>query len=132
MKDVFICHASEDKPGVVVPLVDAFEKANISYWYDKAEIKWGDSITKKVNEGLRISHFVIVVISKAFLSKNFPQTELYSTLTREISSGEVKILPLIVKYNDEEKREILESLSLMQDKLYLTWDNNPNKVIDAL
>ncbi|NCR73586.1 MAG: toll/interleukin-1 receptor domain-containing protein [Microcystis aeruginosa LG13-12] len=132
MKDVFICHASEDKPGVVEPLVDAFEQANISYWYDKAEIKWGDSITKKVNEGLRISHFVIVVISKAFLSKNFPQTELYSTLTREISSGEVKILPLIVKYNDEEKREILESLSLMQDKLYLTWDNNPNKVIDAL
>ncbi|MFN9675220.1 MAG: toll/interleukin-1 receptor domain-containing protein [Microcystis sp.] len=80
MKDVFICHASEDKPGVVEPLVDAFEQANISYWYDKAEIKWGDSITKKVNEGLRISHFVIVVISKAFLSKNFPQTELYSTL----------------------------------------------------
>ncbi len=132
MKDVFICHASEDKPGVVEPLVAAFKQANISYWYDKAEIKWGDSITKKVNEGLRISHFVIVVISKAFLSKNFPQSELYSMLSREISSGEVKILPLIVKSNDEEKREILESLSLMQDKLYLTWDNNPNKIIDAL
>jgi hypothetical protein len=94
MKDVFICHASEDKLGVVEPLVVAFERANISYWYDKAEIHWGDSITQKVNYGLSISRFVIVVLSKAFLNKNFPQHELYSVLNIEIYSQEVKVLPL--------------------------------------
>ena len=49
-KDIFICHASEDKQSVVRPLVKAFDEADISYWYDQAEIIWGDSITEKVNE----------------------------------------------------------------------------------
>ena len=31
MKDVFICHASEDKPSVVEPLVAALKQADISY-----------------------------------------------------------------------------------------------------
>ncbi|MFM7790885.1 MAG: TIR domain-containing protein, partial [Microcystis panniformis] len=53
MKDVFICHASEDKLLIVEPLVSCLEKADITFWYDRAEIKWGDSITAKVNEGLR-------------------------------------------------------------------------------
>ena len=43
-KDVFICHASEDKRSVIHPLVEAFKKAKISCWVDEAEINWGDVI----------------------------------------------------------------------------------------
>ncbi len=77
-KDIFICHASEDKSDVVEPLVISLEKAGITYWYDEAEIKWGDSITEKVNEGLKISRYVIVVLSESFIQKNWPQRELNS------------------------------------------------------
>lgn len=73
LKDIFICHASEDKQSVVRPLLNVLDKEKISYWYDEAEIKWGDSIPTKINEGLRISRYVIVVLSNAFLSKNWPQ-----------------------------------------------------------
>jgi hypothetical protein len=132
MKDVFICHASEDKNRVVEPLVTAFKRADISYWYDKAEIKWGESITQKVNEGLNISRFVIVVLSQAFLNKNFPQRELFSSLNREIYSQEVKILPLIAVSNQEEKENILKSLPFLSDKAYQTWDGNADKIIEAL
>jgi nucleoside phosphorylase/CheY-like chemotaxis protein len=132
MKDVFICHASEDKPAVVESLVDAFKKTNISFWYDKAEIRWGDSITRKVNEGLSISRFVIVVLSKAFLLKAFPQKELYSALNIEIYSNETRVLPLIVISNNEEKEYILKNFPLLADKAYLKWNGNPNEIIDAL
>lgn len=54
-RDIFLCHASEDKLKVVKPLVAALNEAGISYWYDEAEIKWGDSVIQKVNEGLMIS-----------------------------------------------------------------------------
>ena len=37
-RDIFICHAREDKPNVVKPLVKAFKEANISYWYDEEGI----------------------------------------------------------------------------------------------
>jgi hypothetical protein len=132
MKDIFICHASEDKPTVVEPLVTALEQANISYWYDKAEIQWGDSITQKVNEGLKISRFVIVVLSPAFLNKNFPQHELHSVLNTEIYSKEVKVLPLLAASNKEEKEGILRSLPILNSKAYETWDGNTDKIIKAL
>ena len=83
MRDVFICHASEDKTTVVRPLTKALTEQGISCWLDEAEIKWGDSITKKVNEGLSISRFVIVILSQAFLSKNWPERELNAALNIE-------------------------------------------------
>src|SRR4030065_1402317 len=96
LKDVFICHASEDKPKIVKPLVAAFEREGISCWYDEAEVKWGESIPEKINEGLKISRYVIVVISKSFLSKNWPKRELNSALSIEASTGKERVLPLVV------------------------------------
>jgi len=67
MRDIFICHAAEDKNTIVEPLVHALQQAGISYWYDKAEIKWGDSITQQINEGLSSSRFVVVILSNNFM-----------------------------------------------------------------
>jgi len=58
-KDIFVCHASEDKDYVVRPQVEAFTIAGVSCWYDEAEIQWGDSITQKANEGLALSKFLL-------------------------------------------------------------------------
>ncbi|CCI37083.1 GUN4 domain-containing protein [Microcystis aeruginosa] len=130
MKDVFICHASEDKLLIVEPLVSGLEKADITFWYDRAEIKWGDSITAKVNEGLRISRFVIVVLSEAFLNKNFPKRELLAVLNQEIYSDQTKVLPLFS--DNKQKQKVLESLPLLNDKLYQTWNGNADTIIEAL
>ena len=69
-RDIFLCHASEDKSAVVRPLASAFERDGFSVWLDEAEIAWGDSITSKVNEGLKSSRYVVVVLSRAFLAKD--------------------------------------------------------------
>lgn len=131
IRDIFICHASEDKRGIVGPIVQAFTQAGISVWYDEAEIKWGDSVTQKVNEGLKISRFVIVVLSPSFAKKNWPQRELNAALNIEASTGEVKVLPLLVG-SEEEKKEILERYPLLNDKKYLPWDGDLRKIVEAL
>lgn len=130
-KDIFICHASEDKSEIVIPLVKAFLEAGISYWYDEAEIEWGDSITQKVNEGLRISRYVIVILSEAFISKNWPQRELNSALNIEASSGEVRVLPLLAG-TEVTKKRILSEYPILNDKFYLTWDYDTKVLTDAL
>jgi len=56
---------------------------------DEGEIKLGDSITQKVNEGHKISQFVIVVLSQAFIDKNWPKREIYAALNLEVASGEI-------------------------------------------
>lgn len=131
-RDVFICHTSEDKPNVARPLVDALKQAKISYWFDEAEILWGDSITQKVNNGLKISQYVIVVLSTKFLSKNWPQRELFSVLNIEASTQKVKVLPLVVAEIPGEKEKILEQLPLLNDKSYLTWEGDPKIVVEKL
>jgi hypothetical protein len=130
-RDVFICHASEDKKLVVQPLVDAIEKAGLSVWYDKAEIKWGDSLTGKVNDGLASSKYVIVVISSAFMAKNWPRKELNAALSREIGSGETSLLPLMVGSPDE-IAAYQSQLPLQADKLHLRWSGNPEPIVADL
>lgn len=131
MRDIFICHASEDKDAIVRPLVEAFNEAGISCWYDEAEIAWGDSITQKVNDGLAKSRYVLVVLSPAFVGKNWPQRELNSILNQEASTGEVKVLPLLVG-TEQEKKQILEQFPLLNDKRYLPWGGQVGEIVNAL
>lgn len=131
IKDVFICHASEDKSTVVEPLVDALDKAGISYWYSEAELKWGDSITKNVNDGLKISRYVIVILSRAFMSKNWPDRELNAAMNIEASSGDVRVLPLIIGEKSDEK-EILSNYPILNDKFFLSWNTGIEAIVEAL
>lgn len=131
MKDVFICHASEDKDIVVQPLVTSLQKRGITYWLDEAEILWGDSLIEKINGGLKESRFVIVIMSKSFIAKNWPKREFFSALNIEATKGQVKVLPLI--YGPKiEVDKIIEDYPILNDKSYLTWDNNPEFITDLL
>ncbi len=131
IKDVFLCHASEDKKTVVHPLAEALKKAGISYWLDEAEIHWGCDIFNSINEGLKTSQFVIVVLSKNFLQKKWPQAELSAAMNDELSSETIKVLPLIVGSNNE-KEEIMREISLVKGKLYLPWNGNTDDVVESL
>lgn len=131
MRDIFICHASEDKDDIVRPMVEAINQAGISCWYDEAEIQWGDSITQNVNKGLSTSRYVIVVLSTSFMQKNWPQKELNAVLNQEASTGEVKVLPLLVG-SEQEKKIILEQYPLLNDKRYLPWGGDLNEIVASL
>jgi hypothetical protein len=130
-RDIFVCHASEDKEEIVRPMIESFQQAGITCWYDEAEINWGDSITERVNEGLRISRYVLVVFSRAFTEKQWPQRELNAVLNAEASTGEVKVLPLLVGSNHD-VREVLAKYPLLNDKRYLPWDGDLRKIVEAL
>jgi hypothetical protein len=112
-------------------MVEAFSQSGISCWYDEAEIRWGDSIVQKVNEGLASSRYVVVVFSPAFVGKNWPQRELSAVLNQEASTGEVKVLPLLVG-SEEEKQQILRQFPLLNDKRYLPWDGDLRSIVKAL
>ncbi len=93
--DVFISHASEDKETIVEPLVQVLEENGISCWYDNNKIGWGDSLTNSINNGLKTSQYVLVVLSEAFIKKGWAKAELNAMLSMEFSNGQKKVLPLI-------------------------------------
>jgi hypothetical protein len=131
-RDVFLCHASEDKDRVVNPLADALNRAGISYFLDSKEILWGDSVTNVINRALVRAKFVVVVISEQSLAKHWPQKEMNAALAREISEGKTRVLPLIVGRNAAESKALWQRLALQGDKKYLEWKDNPQLIVDEL
>lgn len=132
-RDVFICHASEDREEIVHPLVNAFAQAGISYWHDEAEISWGESIVAKIDDGLRVSRYVVVVLSSAFIQKQkrWPNRELFAALNEEASTGRVRVLPLLVG-SIQEQEQISHQYYLLNDKMYLSWNDDAARVAEAL
>jgi hypothetical protein len=90
---VFISHASEDKNAIVRPLATELERLSVKVWYDEFSLKLGDSLSVSIDKGLKESRFGLLVLSKSFLCKNWPEYEYRSLLTRQID-GENVILPL--------------------------------------
>jgi hypothetical protein len=80
--DVFISHASEDKASVARPLAAALESAGLRVWIDEAQLKVGDSLRQKLDEGLSQSRFGVVILSRAFFAKQWPQRELGALFSR--------------------------------------------------
>lgn len=92
--DVFISHASEDKAAIVEPLAQALQARGLRVWYDDFALRIGDSLRRRIDAGLAASRFGIVVLSPAFLAKNWPQYELDGLVTLEMHSGRQMILPV--------------------------------------
>jgi len=58
--DLFICHASEDKDVFVRPLATALKEQGLRIWYDEFTLRLGDSLRRKIDEGLAKSRFGVV------------------------------------------------------------------------
>jgi len=91
--DAFISHASEDKAKVARPLARELEKLGFSVWYDEFSLKVGDSLRGTIDRGLRLSRFGVLILSKNFFAKNWPQYELNGLVSREIEGNKV-LLPV--------------------------------------
>lgn len=82
-------------------------------WYDEFELRIGDSLRRKIDQGLANSRFGVVVLSHAFFAKNWPQYELDGLVTREMS-GEQVVLPL---WHRITKGEIMARSPSLADKV---------------
>jgi hypothetical protein len=111
--DVFISHASEDKTEVARPLARALQGGGLRVWYDEFELKIGDSLRRKIDKGLATSRFGVVILSKSFFSKGWPNYELDGLVTRTVG-GEQVILPI---WHDITKQELIKYSPSLADKL---------------
>ena len=111
--DVFISHASEDKNEIVYPLATILKNADLSVWYDEFEMKIGDSLRRKIDNGIANSRFGIVVISRDFISKGWTNYELDGIITK-VTTGEQVLLPI---WHNITKKEVVEFSPSLADKL---------------
>lgn len=108
--DVFISHASEDKASVALPLRDALVESGVTVWLDKSEMRLGDSLRRKIDQGIRSSRFGIVVLSESFFTKGWTNHELDGLVTRTVA-GEQTLLPIWHDLTAEQVRGYSPSLA---------------------
>lgn len=111
--DVFISHASEDKEEVARPLAVALQAHGLEVWFDEFTLKFGDSLRRKIDEGLANSRVGLVVLSPTFLKKDWTNHELDGIVTRAVS-GEQVLLPIWHKLT---KQEVIAYSPSLADKL---------------
>lgn len=91
--DVFISHASEDKEAVARPLAAELDSLGLRVWLDECQLTIGDSLRRKIDDGLSNSKFGVVILSHDFFAKEWPNKELDALVVREDESSKV-ILPI--------------------------------------
>ncbi len=131
--DVFISYASEDKDDVVAPLAEALRNGGLTVWYDDFELGIGDSLRQKIDNGIASSRFAIVVLSKAFFKKGWPNYELDGLVTRSVE-GDQRILPI---WHDITKDEVVSYSPSLADKIARntttqTVDEIADEIIEAV
>jgi hypothetical protein len=112
--DVFISHASEDKEAIARPLYEALKARGLSVWFDEAELTLGDSLRRKIDDGLARCRYGIVILSPRFLEKEWPQRELDGLVARETASGQKALLPV---WHELEKQALVRYSPMLADRL---------------
>lgn len=115
--DLFISHASEDKDDFVRQLAEVLQSRGAAVWYDEFTLVWGDSLRRKIDQGLANSRFGIVVFSEHFFRKEWPQRELDGLVTLETATPDRKrIFPIWHKVS---KDEVAKYSPTLADKVAL-------------
>jgi hypothetical protein len=93
---LFICHSSKDKK-FAEWLAEKLKSFGIRIWLDKWEIKIGDSIVDKINQGISMSDYLVIILSRNSVESAWVNEELNSGIIRNIESQGAFVLPTVVE-----------------------------------
>jgi hypothetical protein len=114
--DVFLSHASEDKITVAVPLSQALQRLGVTVWLDRAELRIGDSLRRRIDQGIASSRFAAVVLSESYMAKGWTQYELDGIVTLSVD-GKQNLLPI---WHGVSKEQVAAHSPSLADKLALS------------
>lgn len=90
--DVFLSYTYADSE-VATALVQALRTRSLKVWFDRNDLAVGDSLRKKIDDGLAQSRYGVVILSPTFFQMSWPRLELQGLAERELN-GERVILPI--------------------------------------
>lgn len=66
-RDLFLCHAWDDRNGAAKEFYDALVSFNATVWFSETEVGLGTSLMREIDKGLRMSRIGIVLVTPALL-----------------------------------------------------------------
>jgi len=103
-RDVFLCHAWDDRKGTAKELHDLLESKGVSVWFSEKDVALGTSLLREIDKGLVKSRVGIVLVTPALLSRlkgeGIADKELSALLARDL------LVPIVHETSYEDLREI--------------------------
>jgi len=69
LRDVFLCHAWDDRQGDAKILHDLLESRGVSVWFSEKDVALGTSLLREIDKGLVKSRVGIVLVTPALLRR---------------------------------------------------------------
>lgn len=104
LRDIFLCHAWDDRKDSAKELHDLLELKGVSVWFSEKDVLLGSSLLREIDKGLAKSRVGIVLVTPSFIKRvkgeGIADKELSALLARDL------LVPIIHNTTFEELREV--------------------------
>lgn len=104
LRDVFLCHAWDDRKGAAKELHDELESRGVSVWFSEKDVLLGATLLREIDKGLVKSRVGIVLVTPALLKRlageGIVDKELSALLARDL------LVPIVHDTSYEALREV--------------------------
>ncbi len=104
LKDIFLCHAWDDRKDLAKKLNDLLESKGVTVWFSENAVPLGSNLLREIDKGLATSRIGIVLVTPSFLKRingeGISEKELSALLYRDL------LIPIVYDTTFEELREI--------------------------
>jgi hypothetical protein len=108
-RDIFLCHAWDDRGGAAKELHDALVSRGVSVWFSEKDVALGTSLLREIDKGLAKSRVGIVLVTPALLrrvqAEGIADKELSVLLARDL------LVPIVHDTTYEALREVSPMLA---------------------
>ncbi|QDU70146.1 toll/interleukin-1 receptor domain-containing protein [Engelhardtia mirabilis] len=104
LRDVFLCHAWDDRMGAAQELHGLLESAGVRVWFSEKDVGLGVPLLRAIDKGLANSRVGVVLVTPALLDRisaeGIAERELSALLARE------RLIPVVHKTTYEALRDV--------------------------
>ena len=104
LRDVFLCHAWDDRKESAKELHDLLENKGVSVWFSEKDVLLGTSLLREIDKGLAKSKVGIVLVTPKFITRvqneGIADKELSALLARDL------LVPIVHNTTFEALREV--------------------------
>jgi hypothetical protein len=126
MRSVFISHSHMDR-SFAEKLANDLGKHGLDVWYSEWQMKPGDSLTRKVADGIISSGSMLVLLSKNSVQSEWVEKELSLALCDSLANKNVRILPVLI-----ETCAFPRSFHFLGDTIYADFRDDYNTALQRL
>ncbi len=103
-RDVFLCHAWDDRAGAAKELHDLLVSRGVSVWFSEKDVALGTPLLREIDKGLAKSRVGVVLVAPALLSRlrgeGIADKELSALLARDL------LVPIVHNTTYEALRDV--------------------------